>query len=397
MNVPFSQDVRLAAAGTITLMIVPGSPEELAEALASAQRNHQTIRLFGNSTKDRMGGPIHAADVLISTAKLNRVLQYEPNDLTISVEAGMTYRELSSVLAEHRQMVPLDPPFSESATVGGIVAANASGPRRRLYGTARDMVIGMTFATLEGKLIRSGGMVVKNVAGLDMGKLMIGSFGTLAAVAVINFRLHPMPAATRTFVREFVRAAEAIAVRDKILKSSLQPAAVDIVKSAAGYDLMIQAGGSSAVLDRYSRELSSSRVVEGAEERALWERIREFTPQFLREHENGAVVRISCTLSEVGRVLEALPAPALARAGSGVCYAYYPQVGDLRHIGELRHIKDLYSKGVGKSVVEFAPQSVCETAELWPDPGSDFAMMKKVKEMFDPQYLLNRGRLYGRI
>jgi glycolate oxidase FAD binding subunit len=397
MNVPFSQDVRLAAAGTITLMIVPGSPEELAEALASAQRNHQTIRLFGNSTKDRMGGPIHAADVLISTAKLNRVLQYEPNDLTISVEAGMTYRELSSVLAEHRQMVPLDPPFSESATVGGIVAANASGPRRRLYGTARDMVIGMTFATLEGKLIRSGGMVVKNVAGLDMGKLMIGSFGTLAAVAVINFRLHPMPAATRTFVREFVRAAEAIAVRDKILKSSLQPAAVDIVKSAAGYDLMIQAGGSSAVLDRYSRELSSSRVVEGAEERALWERIREFTPQFLREHENGAVVRISCTLSEVGRVLEALPAPALARAGSGVCYAYYPQVGDLRHIGELRHVKDLYSKGVGKSVVEFAPQSVCETAELWPDPGSDFAMMKKVKEMFDPQYLLNRGRLYGRI
>ncbi len=152
-------------------------------------------------------------------------------------------------------MIPLDPPFSEGATVGGIVAANVSGPRRRLYGTARDMVIGMTFATLEGKLIRSGGMVVKNVAGLDMGKLMIGSFGTLAAVAVMNFRLHPMPVGTRTFVQEFVRATEAIAARDKILKSSLQPAAVDIVKSSAGYDLMIQAGGSPAVLDRYSREL----------------------------------------------------------------------------------------------------------------------------------------------
>ena len=372
-------------------MIVPGSPEELAEALVSAQRNRHTIHLSGNSTKDRMGGPICAGDVQISTAKLNRVLQYEPSDLTISVEAGIPYRELSRVLAEHRQMVPLDPPFSENATIGGIVAANASGPRRRLYGTARDMVIGMTFATLEGKLIRSGGMVVKNVAGLDMGKLMIGSFGTLAPVAVINFRLHPMPVATRTFVRQFVRAAEVIAARDKILKSPLQPAAVDILKWAAGYDLMIQAGGSAAVLARYSRELQDARVVEGAEEEALWERIREFTPQFLREHANGVVLRISCTLSEVGPVLEALPAPALARAGSGVCYGYYSQIADLRQI------ENLYHKGAEKLVVEFAPQSIRETAELWPEPGSDFAMMKKVKEMFDPQYLLNRGRLYGRI
>ena len=371
-------------------MIVPSGSEELAEALASAQRNQQTIQLCGNSTKDRMGGPICPADARISTAKLNRVLQYEPRDLTISVEAGINYRELCRVLAEHRQMVPLDPPFSADATIGGIVAANASGPRRRLYGTARDMVIGMTFATLEGKLIRSGGLVVKNVAGLDMGKLMIGSFGTLAALAVINLRLHPMPAGTRTFVREFVRPTEAIAARDKILKSALQPAAVDIFKSAAGYDLMIQAGGSAAVLDRYSRELAGARVLEGAEEQALWEQIREFTPRFLRENENGVVVRISCKLSEVGRVLESLPGQALARAGSGVCYGYFLQPGDLRQIESM-------SRGLGKSVVEFAPQKFRETAELWPEPGSDFAMMKKMKEMFDPQDLLNRGRLYGRI
>jgi glycolate oxidase FAD binding subunit len=390
-EVLFSQDIRFAAAATITLMIVPGSPEALAEALADAQRSRQTIHLCGNSTKDRMGGPISPADVRISTVKLNRVLQYEPSDLTISVEAGIPYRELSRVLAEHRQMIPLDPPFSDSATVGGIVAANTSGPQRRLYGSARDMVIGMTFATLEGKLIRSGGMVVKNVAGLDMGKLMIGSFGTLAAIAVVNFRLHPMPAATRTFIREFVRSTEAVAARDKILKSSLQPAAVDIVKSAAGYDLMIQAGGSPAVLERYSRELAGARVVEGDEEHLLWEKLREFTPRFLKEHANGVVVRISCALSEVGRVLEALPAPSLARAASGVCYGYFSQ------IGELRQVENLYRGGVGKAVVEFAPPDVREAGELWPEPGSDFAMMKKVKEMFDPQYLLNRGRLYGRI
>ena len=140
-----------------------------------------------------MAGPIEPADEQVSTSALGRVLQYEPRDLTISVEAGLPWRELTRVLAENRQMVPLDPPFGADATVGGVVASNSCGPRRRLYGSARDLVIGMKFATLEGKVVQSGGMVVKNVAGLDMAKLMIGSFGTLAAIAVVNFKVQPMP------------------------------------------------------------------------------------------------------------------------------------------------------------------------------------------------------------
>jgi glycolate oxidase FAD binding subunit len=357
-------------------MIFVETVEELAGLLAQGR----SIRLCGNSTKDRMGGPIAASDVTISTAKLNRVLQYEPRDLTISVEAGISYRELSRVLAEHGQMVPLDPAFSGRATVGGIVAANVSGPRRRLYGTARDMVIGMTFATLEGKLVRSGGMVVKNVAGLDMGKLMIGSFGTLAAIAVVNFRVHPMPVGTRSFVGEFANVAAAMVRRDEVLKSQLQPSAIDLVKDDNSYRLLIQAGGSVAVLDRYSQELGWARAVEGAEEDALWEEIREFTARFLETHENGVVVRTPCALSEVGGVMEGLPGPAVARAGSGVCWGYYSSAEDLR-----------------PGVIEFAPQRVRESFELWPRPGSDFAMMKKIKQMFDPGSLLNRGRLYGRI
>src|SRR5450432_1003939 len=304
------------------MLVVPETAEELAAQLAEASAQGQSITLCGNSTKDRMGGPAAAADMTISTAAMSRVRQYEPRDLTISVEAGASYCEVSRLLAEHHQMIPLDPPFSERATIGGIVAANSSGPRRRLYGTARDLVIGMTFATLEGKLIRTGGMVVKNVAGLDMGKLMIGSFGTLAALAVVNFRVHPMPVGTRTFVGGFERVADAIAARDAVLKSQLQPSAVDLVKRANGYQLLIQAGGSAAVLDRYSRELAWAAAVEGAAEEALWEEIREFTPRFLGAHENGVVVRAPCALSEVGRVMEEFPAQALARAGSGVCWGY---------------------------------------------------------------------------
>jgi glycolate oxidase FAD binding subunit len=377
------------------MTIVPGSAEELAGCLADAAAQHRRVTVCGNSTKDRMGGPISPSDVTISTRALNQVLEYNPRDLTISVGAGISYCELSGILAEHRQMIPLDPPFSEGAsiseraTIGGIVAANSSGPRRRLYGSARDMVIGMTFATLEGKLIRTGGMVVKNVAGLDMGKLMIGSFGTLAVITSLNFRLHPMPPGTRTFVQDFEQIQDVMAARDEVLKSRLQPAAIDILKMVGGYRLAIQAGGSPAVLDRYTRELVRARVREGAEEDVLWRDIREATPQFLREHENGVVVRVSCVLSDVGRALEALPVQASARAGSGVCYGYFEQAPDPSH--------DLRQPAIGTSVVEFAPQSFRESSELWPQPGNDFAMMKKIKAMFDPQGLLNCGRLYGRI
>ncbi len=182
--------------------------------------DHRTIRLGGCFSKDRLGGAVVPADATVSTSSMRRVLQYEPHDLTISVEAGMPFRELEKLLASNRQMLPLDPPWPES-TVGGVVAANLSGPRRRLYGTARDMIIGMTFATLEGKLIRSGGKVVKNVAGLDMAKLMVGSFGTLAAIAIVNFKVFPMPEGSRTFVMNFTTAAEAFAERDRILRSVL--------------------------------------------------------------------------------------------------------------------------------------------------------------------------------
>jgi glycolate oxidase FAD binding subunit len=367
------------------MTVVPESPKELAQALAEANSRSQSITLVGHSTKSRMAGVIAPSDVTISTAGLGTILKYEPRDLTISVDAGITYCELSRALAENRQMIPLDPPYFERATMGGIVAANTSGPRRRLYGSARDMVIGMTFATLEGKLVRTGGMVVKNVAGLDMGKLMIGSFGTLAAIATLNFRVYPMPQATRSFVHDFAALTDAMAARDELSKSRLQPAAMDIVKSAEGYRLAIQAGGSEAVLDRYSQELARMRALEGAEEEALWREIRERTPEFLRVQPAGAVLRVSSVLADIGKVLESMPGPAIARAGSGVCYGYFERAADLRH------------PAVGTSVVEFAPQEYRQSAALWPQPGNDFAMMKKIKAMFDPQGLLNRGRLFGRI
>src|SRR5258708_990897 len=244
-------------------MLCPTTCDDLASALRDASSRRQTITLIGHNTKRLMAGPVEPSDVTISSTRLNRVLQYEPRDLTISVEAGLRYAELARVLAENRQMIPLDPGFGDECTIGAVIAANITGPRRRLYGTARDMVIGMKFVTFEGKTGQTRGMVVKNVAGLDMAKMMIGSFGTLAAIAVINFRLHPIPPETRTFVLEFPSASAVIEARDAIHKGVLQPAALDIVKQNGKYRLLIQASGNKAVLDRYAREMTTAEAFEG--------------------------------------------------------------------------------------------------------------------------------------
>lgn len=372
-------------------MLKPNSSAELAECLRSAASSRKSVQLGGNFTKDSMGGPIPASDVVVSTAGMQRILQYEPRDLTISVEAGMRWTDFCGELAKHQQMVPLDPPFFDQATVGGVVATNSSGPRRRLYGSARDVVIGMKFITLEGKVVQSGGMVVKNVAGLDMGKLMIGSFGTLAAMAVVNFKLAPVPEESRTFVSRFASATDAIAKRDQIVQGVLQPAVVDLLNPAAAaraglsdWCLLIQAGGTKAVLDRYSRELTGADLLDSASESPLWTKVREFTPQFLADYPEGAVVRISTTLSGVSDVMAAFSGPAVARAANGVVYRYYEDCGSAR-------LEKL------KGVIEHAPVDRKAQLDQWPSAGSDFPVMQKLKSLFDPHSLLNSKRLYGRI
>jgi glycolate oxidase FAD binding subunit len=378
--------------------LCPQTAGEVAEILACAAKDVKTIGLGGRFTKNRMAGPVAPADVLVSTAALQRVLKFEPRDLTISVEAGLPFAELCRILDEHQLMIPLDPPFATEATTGGVVASNLSGPRRRLYGTARDMVIGMRFATLEGKLVDSGGMVVKNVAGLDMSKLMIGSFGTLAAITHVNFKLVPKPARSRTFLMAFDSLEAAVEMRDAVHGGVLQPVAMDLLNAKAaellqraGHVLAIQAGGNPAVIERYSRELPQAEALDGEQEAAFWRSVQDFTPRFLRDRPEGAVVRVSTLLAQLKGAMKSMRVPALARAGSGICYGYFPDADQAASwISEA-------AKCGWHGIVEFAPEARKAALDLWPQPGSDYEIMKRVKGLFDPGHLLNRGRLYGRI
>lgn len=348
-------------------MLTPASPEELAAALAVATSQKQKIRMGGNFSKDHIY-PSGPADITISTRALNKVLVFEPRDLTISVEAGLPYSELTRLLSEHQMMIPLDPPYADKSTIGGVVAANSSGPRRRFYGTARDLVIGMTFATSEGRLIQSGGMVVKNVAGLDIGKLLIGSWGTLGAMVSLNFKLTPKPQETRTFLVEFSSLAEAIQRRNQILTSVLQPLSLDLLNPAAAqrlslgnqWCLLVETAGNAAVLRRYQQEFSDGTVIPCV----IWEKVREFTPSFLADHPQGSVETRSHTLDQLEAVAGSANGPMVARAGNGVTYIHREQ----------------------------GPP-----ADPWPNPGSSFSVMERIKHLLDPSGLLNQGRLYGRI
>lgn len=371
----------------------PAAATEVAALLKRCAEEKQSVVTGGAFTKDRMGGALAEPAVRISTTGLRRVLQYQPNDLTISVEAGLPYSELTSLLAANRQMLPLDPPHAERATIGGVIASNACGSRRRLYGSARDMVIGMTFATLEGELPQSGGMVVKNVAGLDVQKTLIGSMGTLAILTSINFKLAPLPPSTRTFVLSFSKTSDVCAARDAVLRGVLQPAALDVLNSAAASALgwgsaeylVLRAGGSEALLARYARELPGAQVLDGDVEAGFWREMDNFTVS----HE--FVVRVGHAMSALENLLSSAPGPALARAGSGVTWLGFGARTALDHW--LAATRDWgWSR-----IVESAPAAEKATLDQWPQPGEDLALMRKYKELMDPQNLLNAGRLYGRL
>jgi len=383
--------------------VSPTSGEDLANALLDAAEKRQTISIVGSGTKRLMGGPAMPAEVTFATAGLKRIVEYEPNDLTISVEAGHGFSELQEILARRGQMIALDPPFYTKATVGGIVASNSNGPMRRAYGTARDLVIGMKFAMLNGKIASVGGMVVKNVAGLDIGKLMVGSFGTLGVITTVNFRLHALPEETNTFLYYFPDLEGALEKRDAVLRSPLRPIALDLVSPPAaarlgvsGYVLAIRAGGSRMVMRRYERELRHSDRLFGSDESAWWAHLREFPADFVKRQPNGVVLRVGTTLSDMGALLRGISGAFISRAAAGITYVYLSSWQGVPAFWESA-MKNRWS-----AAIEFAPDESRSTKDLWllrPAGKSDssFAMMKKIKQMFDPNNLLNRSRLYGRL
>ena len=392
--------------------------KELSDIVRDCGESRRTLEIGGAFSKQAAGGAIFPADVKLSTCNLDQVIAYEPRDLTISVGAGLRYRDLRQVLAEKNQFLPLDPPFAENATIGGIIATNGNGPRRRRYGTARDMVIGMKFVTIEGKTVQSGGMVVKNVTGLDMGKLMIGAYGTLAVVTVVNFKVFPIPSSRLTVLFSSTALTSLTTIRAEILNSIIQPRAIDLFNVEAArewglasvsdldeYGLAVEVEGSPASITRCRHELDAvakqhSGVTvhsrDSSETEVLWQKIQETTAQLLSGNSDMHVIKLATLPTRTREIFEVAEEgkqnlPVVVRAGNAIGYVYAFGVADTE-----RCLLTARKKGL-KAVVEYMPIGQKSGFDQWPDPGSDFLITERIKNEFDPQNLLNRGRLFNRL
>src|SRR5271154_6953386 len=216
--------------------VAPANTEEVAAILRFAHENRLAVVPWGGGTKQGWGYPVTPA-VLLETHRLNVIREHTWQDMTCTVEAGCTWASLQSALAQHGQMVALDPLWPEQATVGGIVATNDSGALRMKYGSLRDLIIGMTIVLADGTVARSGGKVVKNVAGYDLHKLMTGAFGTLGVITEINFRLHSIPRHVQSFTIPSFDVEPLGQLLMKILDSHLSTQSLQLRSSINGFAL----------------------------------------------------------------------------------------------------------------------------------------------------------------
>jgi glycolate oxidase FAD binding subunit len=272
----------------------PASVEEAAALLAEASREGRRVSI------EREGG-----DVVVSTRRLDRVLEHAAGDLTATVEAGIRLSQLAAVLAEHGQMLALDPPGDP--TVGACIAGNLSGPRRHRYGSARDLVLGVTVVLPDGTTASSGGKVVKNVAGYDLGKLFCGSRGTLGLIARVSLRLHPRPRVARTVVAAVDEPADAQERVRALRRSTLVPSAVDLVWP--GRLAVLLEGNEAAVAAQLE---AGARLVRGREDgETVWHDVAA--------RQAAAGGRLSFAPGELAATLARL-SEAIVRPGPGVAY-----------------------------------------------------------------------------
>ncbi len=216
------------------LLVLPETEDEIAAVLKHADLNGLTINIMGGGTKRGFGGLNEKADLLLSLEKYTGIVEHTPGDMTVTVRSGTRFKDLQDYLAKHNQKISLDPFWPQNATIGGVIAANESGPKRLGYGSARDAVIGLRTVYPDGKVIRSGGRVVKNVAGYDMNKLFIGSMGTLGVISEITLKLRPIPKCESLVLVSFATGdlEEIKAFAVKVLDSMIEPVSLELLNPA---------------------------------------------------------------------------------------------------------------------------------------------------------------------
>jgi len=378
--------------------VTPGSAAEAAEVVRSGADRALAVVARGSGSKEHWAGVPSRVDVVMDTRRLAGVVSHEPGDLVVTVGAGTQLRHLQASVGLAGQRLALEA-GSDAATVGGVLATGEAGPLRLRYGAGRDLLIGVEFVRADGILAHSGGRVVKNVAGYDLGRLLCGSYGTLGIITSATFRLHPMPA-DRAFLARPVRSpGELSDIVDDLLHSALSPAAVEVDLTGSGGTLVVLLEGSSAGVA--ARAAASLRLLGGSAsvvDMPDWWGRYPFASDDIALKMAVPVAQLPATIE----VLQKAAGPEVTvrgSAGVGVVYAALPGRTHPATLGAiLATVRGALGGGDagGSCVVLAAPPATRAAVDAWgPVPG--LALMRRVKEQFDPERRLAPGRFVGGI
>lgn len=383
-------------------VVEPGREQELSAVLRYANEAGLRVAPRGGGTKLTWGNPPASVDLIVSTSRLNQITEHAWADLTVTVEAGCTMQNLQERLAQHGQRLALDAMWPERATVGGVLSTNDSGVLRLRFGGMRDLVIGVTLALADGTLARSGGKVVKNVAGYDLSKLATGAMGTLGVIARASFRLHPLPQNTRTLSISAPSLAEMQHCISAIQDSQLAPSALQLRLSAnrpAEIDVLFE--GTPPGLEAQEAHLRDlveplSVTETGAE---MWAARQHLWSSAKTE----AVAKVSMLPAEIATIFDAVRRVASAHHAQWSSVVQATGLGLLRLDGAteqlqtaLRELRAALERRGGSLVILRHPSDM-PPLDAWGDAGDTQELMRAIKQRLDPRGTLNPARFAGGI
>ena len=386
------------------LVARPGTTAETAAVLQAAAGLGLTVVPRGRGTKLTWGRPPESADVVLDTSRMSAVLDHAAGDLIVHTQAGTLLSEVQQTVGSAGQRLSLDEVVPGSS-IGGTLATNTSGPGRVVVGTARDLLLGVTVVRADGVVAKAGGRVVKNVAGYDLGKLVIGSFGTLVVVTEAVFRLHPVPAAQRYVTVPFGSAEDAARLVQQVVHAQVVASAVEVEWRADGAGTVgVLLGGTAAGV---ASRADATRTLLGAGAEAA-----EAPPAgwgvlpWLETGDRATGLKLTCALSGLGPVLTAarraatdagVPLTVRGSGGAGVLYAALPADAPVQAVADVvARTRAVCTEHGGALVVVDGPPAVKAALDTWgPVPALD--LMRRVKEQFDPERRLAPGRFVGGI
>lgn len=403
--------------------ISPKTEEEIFTVLSYANTKGHSLFIMGNGTKRGYGGLLEKADILLSLAQYTGIVEHNPGDMTLTVKSGTPFQEIQNYLAPYNQKIPLDPFYPKHATIGGIISANDSGPKRVGYGSARDNVIGLRMIYPDGTFITSGGKVVKNVAGYDMNKLFIGAMGTLGVVSEVTLKLRPIPKYESilfvSFPENNLEEIQAFAV--KVLDSMIEPISLEILTpSLAGkltninqYTLLISFEDVKSsvhyqenVIRSFTPEKTTLTSLSQNEAKSFWDKFYLHQPNGLTNlPPTVAVLKIGVTNIDVIKIIKEaeligdtchVSIEAHGGFGTGLTQMTIRGASD-DVVSAIRLIRDQAVDLGGYAIVKHLPFSLRKIVNVWGDQTASHFLFEGIKQKIDHNQIMNPSRFVGGI